>query len=883
MKLRFAAARLLALVRKRRLDEELEGEIFAHLELAERQAIAAGLSPEEARREARRGFGGIEQMKEDHRDQRSIQWMENLWRDIRYGMASLARDPGFAAVTIGLLALGVGANTAMFSIVDTVLLRPLPFPEPERMVRVWETPSATERNPTTTLTFLDWKRQSGIFEALAGEESFRAAVATGADPVRVSGKMVSADYFNVFGVKARMGRTFAPGEDQPGGTPGTIPVVVLSYAMWQTQFAGDPGVLKRELALDGEQHQIIGVLPKGSFDRDEARFWKPLIFARDQLNRRQHWLHVIGRLRSGVNIEQAQARMTALRASLAPVMPAWKKDWGFTVDPFARLLVGDTLRRSIYLTFGAVLLVLLIACANVANLVLAKGATRRKEMALRASLGASRGRLIVQLLAESLVLCVLGGMAGIAAAYVLLRAAAPLVATSLPFTADLSLDARVLGFAAAAVAAVLILTGLLPALQISFSKLSGSLNQAPRGSSGSSAAVRRSIVVGEVAISVVLICGAALLFKSLAKLQQVDAGVRIDHVITMSTDLPSTAYPTRESAAAFYIAVVERVRSAPGIEQASVSIGLPLQGVQWGEFINVAGGKERLLVRVKMVDPWYFATLGIPVESGRGIEGHDRAGAPPVMVINQETARHLSSKFEMANPVGRTVGTALPGYGPIPESVVSAQIVGVIRNERTGGLHAPIEPVVYVPLAQFPRQDISLVVRTRSEPLAAMPGIREAVRQVDPHLPLGEVRTMEQVKEQSMLWATQPTWVVGVFAGLAALMAALGLYGVLAHAVTQQRREIGIRMALGARPGDVVSHTLHSALSMLVVGLAAGLAGAFALTRVLKSLLFEVSALDPAALALACVLMILVGILAAAIPASRAAGVDPMTVLRDEG
>jgi len=284
-----------------------------------------------------------------------------------------------------------------------------------------------------------------------------------------------------------------------------------------------------------------------------------------------------------------------------------------------------------------------------------------------------------------------------------------------------------------------------------------------------------------------------------------------------------------------------------------------------------------------MVDPWYFATLEIPVESGRGIEHRDRAGAPPVMVINQEAARHLSGRFDMASPVGRAVGIHLPGYGPIPESLVSMQIVGVIRNERTGGLHAPVEPVAYVPLAQVPRQDISLVVRTRSEPLAAMSGIREAVRQVDPHLPLGEVRTMEQVKERSMLWAKQPTWVVGAFAGVAALMAALGLYGVLAHAVTQQRREIGIRMALGARPGDVVSHTLRSALSMLLVGLAVGLAGAFALTRALKSLLFEVSALDPVALALACVLMTLVGILAALIPASRAAGVDPMTVLRDEG
>ena len=879
MKLRWAAARLVALFRKRNLDRELEDEVRAHLELAERDAIARGLTPEEARQAAQRSFGGIEQMKEDHRDRRSVRWMENLARDFRYGVASLARDPGFAAVTIGLLALGIGANTAMFSIVDAVLLKPLPFPEPERMVRVWETLPNSLGNATTTLTFLDWKRQDTIFEALSVELPTRAAVATGGDPARFPGNLVSADYFQVFGVKPRIGRTFAPGEDQPGAAP----VVVLSYSFWQTRFGGDPGVLKRDLALDGEPHRIIGVLPAGSFDRDEAVFWKPLIFAPDQLNRGPHWLVVVGRLRAGVSLEQARAKMTVLRASLAGVMPPWKKDWGFAVDPFAQELVGDTLRRSIYLAFGAVLMVLLIACANVANLALAKGATRRKEMALRAALGASRGRLIGQLLTESLVLCLLGGVAGVAVAYLLLHAAAPLVAASLPFTADLSLDLRVLGFAAAAAMAVLILAGLLPSLRTSFSKLSNSLNQAARGSSGSSAAVRRTIVVGEVAVSVVLICGAALLFKSLAQLQQVDAGVRIDHVITMSADLPSTAYPSAESAARFYEAVVQRLRAVPGVEQASVSLDLPLQGVHYGEGMSLPGVKGFLVVRVKLVDSRYFGTLQIPVESGRGIEGRDRAGAPPVMVVNRELARHMSGSFAMANPVGRIVNIDLPGYGPIPESTANVRIVGVIRDERTGELHAPQDLVAYVPLAQVPRQDIKLVVRTRSEPAAVMSGIREAVRQVDPRLPLADVRTMEQVKERSMLWAKQPTWVVGAFAGVAALLAALGLYGVLAHAVTEQRREIGIRMALGARPGDVVSHTLRSAFSMLVVGLAVGLAGAFALTRVMKSLLFKVSALDPIALAVACLLMTLIGILAAWIPASRAARVDPMTVLRDEG
>jgi predicted permease len=876
VKLRFAMGRLLGLLRKRRLDKELEGEILAHLEMAEHDGVAAGLSPEEARLEARRGFGGIEQMKEDHRDHRSVRWMENLVRDFRYGMGSLARDPGFSAVTIGLLALGIGANSAMFTIVDAALLKPLPFPDPERMVRVWETPPAS-RNGTTTLTFLDWKRQSDIFEALSVEAPTKAALVTDGYPVRVSGQLVSADYFQVFGVKPQIGRRFAPGEDQPGATP----VVVLSHGFWKKQFAGDPGILSRDLVLDGEKHRIIGVLPPGCFDRNDAVFYKPLIFAPDQMNRGQHWLNPIGRLRTGVTLEQARARMNRLRTSLNDVI--FQKDWGFTVDPFAQMLVGDTLRRSIYLAFGAVLMVLLIACANVANLALAKGTTRRKEMALRAALGAGRGRLIAQLLTESLVLCLLGGVAGVALGALLLRAAAPVVAASLPFTADLSMDLRVLGFAALAVMTVLILTGLLPSLQTSFGKLSNSLNQSPRGSSGSSAAVRRAIVIAEVAASVVLICGAALLFKSLDKLQQVDAGARIDHVMTMSIDLPAAAYPSAASAARFYTALVERVQSVPGVEQASLSQGLPLQGVQWGEYMSLPGTKEILLVRLKLVDPRYFATMQIPVETGRGIEDRDRAGSPPVVVINEQVARQLSKTYGIANPVGRTVGIDVPGYGPIPETLVNLQIVGVIRSERTAGLHAPPELVVYLPLAQAPRQDIKLAVRTLTDPVAAMSGIREAVRQIDPSLPLGDVMTMEQVKEHTMLWAKQPTWVVGAFAVVAALLAALGLYGVLAHAVTQQRREIGIRMALGAQAGDVVSHTLRSAFSMLMVGLAVGLAGAFALTRALKSLLFEVSPLDPFALALACVLMALVGIAAALIPATRAAGTDPMTVLRDEG
>jgi predicted permease len=878
MNLRSAIARFFALFRQRRLDKELDDEILAHLEMAEQEAIAAGFSREEARRAARSNFGWVGTMKDEHRDQRSVRWLENLFRDFRFGIALLMRDPGFAMVAVGLLALGIGANTAAFSIVDAVLLKPLPFPEPERMVRVWETPPHSLPNSTTTLTFLDWKKQNTVFEALSVERPTRAALGIGEDIERVPGMLVSADYFNVFGAKAQIGRTFIKGEDQPGATP----VVVLSHEFWRAQLGAPGDILTRKLMIDGKLHQVIGVLPAGCFDRTVSQFWKPLIFTPEQLNRNQHWAEVIGRLRPGVSLEQAQAKMNIVRAGLAEDMADYK-DWGFGVEPYGQRLVGDTQRRSIYLVFGAVLTVLLLACANVANLVLTKAATRQREMALRAALGASRARLTAQLLIESLVLCLLGGVAGVALACLALRLAATLISESLPFTAGLSLDLRVLGFAAVSVFLAVVLAGFLPALLVSQRRLSSWLSQA-RGSSDSGATIRRMIVIAEIAASVVLISGATLLFKSLIRLQQVDPGITTERVVTMSTDLPSSAYARSESATEFYTAVIERLRVIPGVEQAGISNRLPLEGEGWGESLSVPGLTGRFPhIGLKMVDPGYFAALQIPILSGRGIGMQDDARHPPVAVINLESARQLTITYGIKNPIGRIVSIDVPGYGSIPESHTLVQIVGIIRSERTVGLQRPQGSTAYMALAQAPQQDIKFVVRTSGDSLTVVPAIREAVRQIDPHLPLGDIRTMEQVKQQSTLWAKQPTWELGVFAGVAVLLAALGLYGVLAYSVSQRRREIGIRMALGAGQGNVLMEVLGSAFLLLLVGLACGLTGAVALTRVLNSLLFNVSTLDPTALIVASLTMVFIGMIGTWIPAKRAIGLDPMTVLRDEG
>ena len=501
MKIRWAIARFLALFRKQDLDRELNDEVLAYLELAERDAIAQGLTPQAARRAARLDFGGIEQMKETHRDQRGVPWIENLVRDFRHGLSSLGRNPGFAVIAVGLLALGIGATTAVFTVVDAVLLEPLPFPEPGRIVRVWEqTPPNSLPNETTTLTFLDWKQQENLFEALSA-----VGMGTGScrDDQRRSGALPrQIGHDRLFqGVRSGAAHRRASSLRGKRCSPCSIPLVVLSHRFWQTRLGGDPAVLERELRLDGKPYRVIGVLPAGPFDRDKAEFWTPLVFAPQQLNRQQHWLQVVARLRPGVSLAQARVGMTALRARLfqSGDMPAWKKDWGFAVEPFSigGRLGLDTFRLPIPPGLrSGLLMVLFIACANVANLMLARGSNRRKEMALRAALGAGRGRLVGQLLTESLVLCLMGGLVGVPLAVGLLHLAAPLVAGSLPFTADLTLDLRVVGFAAAAVMASPILAGLFPALKISFCRLSTTLNQAARGSSSSSVAARRAIVIG---------------------------------------------------------------------------------------------------------------------------------------------------------------------------------------------------------------------------------------------------------------------------------------------------------------------------------------------------------------------------------------------------
>jgi predicted permease len=869
--------RVLSFFRKRRSEAELAEEIRSHLVCAEEDALRRGLAREEAQLEARRLFGGIEQIKEEQRDSRGIPWLETFLGDLRHGIGGLRRAPVFALTALSILSLGMGGTIAMFSLVDAVMLRPLPFPEPDRIVGIWEAPRPGVSNATTVPEFLAWKRLGTRFEAMAAEQLTLAALNASDGPLRLPGKLVTSEYFKVFGVRAALGRTFAAEEDQPGGAP----VVVLSHSAWQTYFGSDPDILRHTILLDDTKYQVIGVLQPGAFDRDEIKFWSPLVFTHEDQSSAAHRLTVYGRIRADSNAAQAREQMKAIHSALF-ANSLIGEDRGGTIEvrQFSFLLTGDNLRRSLEIGFGAVLVVLLITCANVANLLFARGAARKAELAIRAAVGAGRGRLVAQLLTESLALCLLGAVGGVAVACALLRLAGPFLATALPFTAEVGINWHVLLFAASAMATVTLVAGTLPALEGLRGGFGEALKQTSRSISSIHIRLRRAIVVGEVALSLVLVAGALLLARSLRKLEQLDTRVRIENVITASIFLPEQAYPTAEKAALFYQALSQRLRATPGLAQFGMSTFLPLQWIGNGEGIFIPGVEKPVLVRCKRVDAGYFQTLGIRVLAGRGISDRDRQGAIRVVVINQALAARLADVARVQDPVGKSIRLTSGDYTQRQTFLADVQIAGIVRNERTTAPGMAEPPVVYVPLAQSPAPYFKLLIRSSAGETAVIAGMRHSLRAVDPNLPLADIATLEQIRRETFSGVSRPAWLIGAFALVATMLSAVGLYGVLSYAVAQRRVELAIRMALGARSRDVVAYILHSAFAMIAIGLGFGLIGVYMLTRTLRSFLFEVSPLDPVSLAAACVLTIAIGLLAGFFPARRAARIDPAVGLR---
>ena len=812
--------------------------------------------------------------------------MNELLQDLRYGYRTLRNSPGFTAVALATLAIGIGANTAIFSFVDGVLLKPLPYAEPDRIMRVLEKPPGGGRNGISTLNYLDWRKQNTVFEYMAAQTGGSVTLTGINDPVQLRGTRVSPHYFDIYGMKAVLGRTFAPDEDQPGKNH----VAVLSHALWESQFGSDPAVIGRSVLLDGERNTIIGVLPEGSaFDRSYSQIWRPLTFEPQNMTRNFHWFGAFAKLKKGVTLERARAQMDAIGARIAHDYPDSNKGWGVAVDRLSETIVGRQLRQSLYVLLAAVGMVLLIGCANLANLSLARGTARDREVSIRASLGAGRWRLMRQFLTENVLLSLCGGVVGIALGYAMmagLKLAMPRY--SLPSEAEIGMDAGVLLFAVALSIFTGILFGLAPAIRATRPNLAGSMKEGGRGAStgGTSRRIRSALVVTEVALAFVLLTGAGLLIRSFFAMQDSDPGFDPTNVLTAGLPIPDKRYPDPAQLNAYVRQVVQSIEALPGVRDVAVTSALPMQGWGYGMPFQIAGQTlvdraNRRACFFKMVSPSYFRTLGMKLRKGRTLNEHDVKGSLPVTVINETMARKY---FPKEDPLGKRIliQEIVPGKTQLGDEI-PWEVVGVVADELVSSPgDRDDNPGVYVSVSQSPVYGQALVVRAAMSAALLQQAIRRAVKAVNKDQPLTDMRTLEQIKSESMASNRLRSLLLAVFAAVAMLLSAIGIYGVISYSVVQRTHEIGIRAALGASTGNLLRLVLRNGMWMTAGGLALGVGGALGLTRLLNALLFGVGARDPVTIAAVAGVLALVALLACYIPARRAAQVDPMVALRYE-
>jgi putative ABC transport system permease protein len=803
--------------------------------------------------------------------------------DVRYACRTLVRNPGFAAVALLTLALGIGANTAIFSFVDGVLLRPLPYRNADRIVRVLEKPPRGERNGISTLNFLDWSRDNEVFDFMAAQSGGAATLTGRGEPVQIRGGRVSARYFDIFGIQAEHGRTFLPREDERGNNH----VVVLSHALWVSQFGADPAIVDQTILLDHEPHVVVGVLPAGSaFDRAASQLWRPLAFEPSNMTRNFHWLTSFARLKPGVSLKQAQANMTAIGARIERDFPDSNKGWGVIVERYADTLVGSDMRTGLLVLLTATGLVLLIGCTNLANLALARGISREREVAIRAALGAGRTRLVRQFLTENLLLALLGGAIGIAVGYVALRGFQLLVPPfAFPREARITLDARVLLFAVAISIGTGLLFGVVPAIHATSPELTGVMKDGGRGSTdrASRKHLRDALIVVEVALAFVLLVGSGLMMQSFLRLLNVDPGIDPSNVLTLAVPITTERFPEASRLNVYLRDIRASVDAVPGVRETAWSCAPPLQGACYGMPMQVAS--RPLIDRAnrpggffKVVSPSYFSALKLHIVRGRALTDRDIKSSPPVLVINERLARH---EFQNQDPIGQRllIQEIVPGRTELgPE--IAWQIVGVVHDERIYGIGDEQSAGVYVSNEQSPVYFQVLNVRTSLDPLTLQQSIVAAIHRIDKDQALTDVRTVDQIRNLSMAPNRLQSVLLGIFAAVALVLATLGIYGVTAYGVAQRTHEIGIRAALGATGRNLLQLVLGRGLLLTVLGLAIGAAGSVALTRLMASLLYGVGARDPATMVVVGIVLATVAIVACYVPARRAMKIDPLAALR---
>ena len=802
--------------------------------------------------------------------------MDTLVQDFRYAIRTLRRTPSFTVAAAACLALGIGANSAIFSVIHGVLLRPLPFRDPSSLVMVWETNPGhgQDRNVVSPANYLDWRAQSASFTDIACYIDWRANLTGLDEPVEVPLSIATASFFSVLGVAPELGRVYTLDEDRPNGPN----VVVLSHRLWERRFGARPEAIGARLNINGRPFTVIGVMPPTfGIEGSKAELWAPMNLdpAIDYRTRTGRYLTAVARLKPGVTPARAQADMGAIARRLEAAHPVFNTGWGANVVPMYEQVVGGV-RRALLVLGGVVGFVLLIACANVANLLLARSTARAREIAVRAALGASRARMVRQLLTESVVLATLGAAVGLALAFWGLQAVKALAPQGLPRLSAISLDATTLAFTVAVAVVTGLLFGLVPALHAARGNLQADLREGSRGSTAGGGA-RGILVAAQVALSLVLLVGAGLMMRSFAKLEAVDPGFDPRNVLTGRVQLAGERFRASSAATAFFDQLVERVNKLPGVESASAINWLPFAGLgsatsYWIEGRPVPPPTSEYVADVRAVDARYFRTMRIRVMRGDPFDARANTESPKQVVVNEAFAR---VHFPTTNPIGEHV---LMPWG----DTLRGEIVGVVADTKHAGLDSVARPMIYWAMKQFPTNFMTLVVRAAGDPMRLAPAIAREVRSLDANQPFADAKPLDDYLGQSVAQRRFSMTLLVVFSAVALVLAAVGIYGVLAYSVAQRTREIGVRMALGAREATVATMVVRESLGVVGVGLAIGIAGALALTRVLASLLFDISPTDPLTFVAVTLGLGAVAVAASYLPARRAAGVDPIEALRSD-
>lgn len=809
--------------------------------------------------------------------------MNDLVQDIRYAVRTLARRPGFVAVAVITLALGIGVNSAIFSALNSILLRPLPYPAPDRLVQVWEhkAGSDTKDNPVAPLNFLDWQTQSETFEQIAGYNVWLPTLTTASHPEEIPGSIVSANFFSTIGVTPQLGRGFLPEEEQRGNNR----VVIISHNLWQRRFGGDQEILGKKISLSGRDFIVVGVMPPGyrhpePYMIEKAEIWTPLVISKDEGSRGFRYIRVIGRLKPEVDIDRARAELEAIAGQLEQAHPLTNKNWSVTLLSLHSQTTG-AIGAALWILQAAVGFVLLVACVNIANLFLARSSSREREMAIRSALGASRRRLIRQLLTESLLLAIVGGLAGLLLAAWGIDVLVSLSPADIPRLEEIGFDSRVFGFTLLVSLATTLLFGLVPALQASRLRLTDSLKE---GSQNSTAGLRNRrisaiLVVAEVALSLVLLVGAGLMIKSFFQLRGVDVGFDSQNVLTMQLSLPATKYKEDHQMISLYQGIIDRVESLPGVESAGLTLSLPLTGTNdLGISFDIEGRPEpepgkNPTTQYRPVSDGYFRTMGIRLVAGRLFDDQDQSTSPEVAIINEALARKY---FPDEDPMGRRLHVESFGKS------ATRTIVGIVTDVRHLSLDEAAAPEMYVPYQQNAWAFSALAVRTAANQNSLFASVQNAIWENEKEVTISQVGSMDQLLSDSIAHPRFNALLLALFSIVALVLASVGIYGVMSYIVSQSTREIGIRQALGAQQFDILRLVLSQGMGLVLAGIIIGLGGAFALTRFLKSLLFEVSATDPLTYFAIAILLTLVALAACLIPARRAMKVDPIVALRYE-